>query len=161
VDTHIRGYRATDADAVVALSLRTWGPIHDSLRDVMGDAIFQRLFGPDWRDQQRADVEDALTDESMEVWVAEVDGTVAGFAAAIVKAPGGLGEVYMVAVDPPFQNRGVGTRLMNVATDWLRDAGCSIAVVSTGGDPGHAPARATYERAGFTPVPAVNYFKAL
>ncbi|MGZ4435804.1 MAG: hypothetical protein ACXVW7_19605 [Trebonia sp.] len=31
----------------------------------------------------------------------------------------------------------------------------------TGGDPGHAPARRLYERAGFTPVPLVRYFKAL
>jgi hypothetical protein len=37
----------------------------------------------------------------------------------------------------------------------------TVVLVSTGGDIGHAPARRTYEKAGFTPMPAVHYFKAL
>ena len=31
----------------------------------------------------------------------------------------------------------------------MRSRGMDIAVVETGGDPGHAPARAAYEKAGF------------
>jgi len=34
-------------------------------------------------------------------------------------------------------------------------------IVATGGDPGHAPARATYEKAGFTGCPQVWYAKLL
>jgi hypothetical protein len=34
-------------------------------------------------------------------------------------------------------------------------------MVETGGDPGHAAARATYERAGFAALPVVRYFKEL
>jgi hypothetical protein len=37
----------------------------------------------------------------------------------------------------------------------------TLAVVATGGDPGHAPARATYERAGFTGCPQVWYARRL
>ena len=33
--------------------------------------------------------------------------------------------------------------------------------LGTGGDPGHAPARHTYEKAGFTPLPLVRYYKEL
>ena len=33
--------------------------------------------------------------------------------------------------------------------------------LATGGDPGHAPARRTYERAGFTGCPQVWYAKRL
>ncbi|MET0563631.1 MAG: GNAT family N-acetyltransferase, partial [Gaiellaceae bacterium] len=36
-----------------------------------------------------------------------------------------------------------------------------IAVVETGGDPGHAPARAAYEAAGFTLLPIARYFRLL
>jgi hypothetical protein len=36
-----------------------------------------------------------------------------------------------------------------------------IAVVETGGDPGHAPARAAYEVAGFTLLPIARYFRLL
>jgi hypothetical protein len=34
-------------------------------------------------------------------------------------------------------------------------------MVETGGDPGHAPARRTYEKAGYTLMPIARYFKAL
>jgi ribosomal protein S18 acetylase RimI-like enzyme len=72
-----------------------------------------------------------------------------------------MGEVYMIAVDPEHQGRGIGSALMSAATEWIRDAGVPVAVVETGGDVGHAPARRLYDAAGFTPMPIVRYFKAL
>jgi ribosomal protein S18 acetylase RimI-like enzyme len=161
VDPIIRPYHETDALDVVRLSLRAWTPVFASERDVMGDEIFERLNGDDWRRQQRQDVEKVLADGETEVWVAEVNGRVVGFVAAVLKVDGRMGEVYMLAVDPESQNHGLGTQLTDVATDWIRNAGLSLALVSTGGDAGHAAARRTYEKAGYTPVPSVNYFKAL
>ena len=90
-----------------------------------------------------------------------MNGEVVGFVAAVSNANSHTGEIYMVAVDPDAQNRGLGSRLTEVATDWLRGVGMSIVLVSTGGDLGHAAARRTYEKTGFTPMPIVNYFKAL
>jgi ribosomal protein S18 acetylase RimI-like enzyme len=159
--TTIRPYREADERAVVRLSLRAWTPVHDSIRDAVGDEIFRRLYRDDWRRQQQEDVEKALRDEKHEVWVAEVEGEVAGFATAVVDAKTRTGEIFLIAVDPDFQGRGLGTQLTDVATGWLRDAGMSVAVIFTGGDIGHAPARRTYEKAGFTAMPAVHYFKAL
>ena len=161
VETTIRPYRDADEPAVVRLSLRAWTPVHNSMREVMGDEIFRRLYGEDWRHQQQVDVEKTLRDVNSEVWLAEVDGVVAGFASAVVDADTRMGEIHMVAVDPDFQSHGLGTQLTEVATDWLRDAGMTVVLVSTGGDVGHAPARRTYEKAGFTPFPGVNYFKAV
>lgn len=157
----IRSYRETDTPDVVRLSLRAWAPVHASLRDVMGDEIFDRLYGGDWRRQQQQDVEQVLTDEEAEVWVAELSGDVVGFVAAILKAGSAMGEISMVAVEPDFQNEGLGTQLTDVATNWIREQGVSLALISTGGDVGHAPARRTYEKAGYTAVPSVDYFKPL
>jgi hypothetical protein len=39
--------------------------------------------------------------------------------------------------------------------------GMDIAVVETGGDPGHVPARAAYEAAGFTLLSMARYFRML
>ena len=47
------------------------------------------------------------------------------------------------------------------ADEQLTEAGMTMAMVETGGDPGHAPARATYEQADFTLLPIARYFKAL
>jgi GNAT superfamily N-acetyltransferase len=161
VEATIRVYREADRPAVVRLSLRAWAPVHASIREVLGDEIFEGLYGGDWRHQQQHDVEKVLSDEKSEVRVAEVDGEVVGFVAAGTEADSTMGEISMVAVDPAFQNRGLGTQLTDSATDWLRESGMSVVLVSTGGDVGHAPARRTYEKADFTPMPIVNYFKAL
>lgn len=37
----------------------------------------------------------------------------------------------------------------------------SIAMVETGGDPGHAPAHYVYEKGGFELFPIARYFKKL
>jgi hypothetical protein len=43
----------------------------------------------------------------------------------------------------------------------MRDAECALVQVATGGDEGHAAARALYEAAGFTGLPLVRYYREL
>ncbi|BAB78102.1 MULTISPECIES: GNAT family N-acetyltransferase [Nostocaceae] len=57
--------------------------------------------------------------------------------------------------------QGVGSALINFALNWMKATGISIAMVETGGDPGHAPARCTYEKLGFGLFPVARYFKKL
>ena len=70
-------------------------------------------------------------------------------------------EVYMVAVDPGFQGRGIGTALIEFALDWMKVAGMSIVMAETGSDPGYAAAHHTDEKAGFWLWPVTRYFKKL
>ena len=72
-----------------------------------------------------------------------------------------MGEIYMVAVDPDHQRRGIAMALIEFALDRMKDAGMTVAMVETGGDPGHAPARAAYEKMGFGLFPVARYFKKL
>ena len=72
-----------------------------------------------------------------------------------------MGEIYMIAVDPDFQRHGIATALTNHSLAWLKQAGMTTVMVETGGDPGHAPARRTYESAGFWLFPVARYFKKL
>jgi ribosomal protein S18 acetylase RimI-like enzyme len=72
-----------------------------------------------------------------------------------------MGVVDMIAVDPAYQRRGIATALMDRSADHMRDRGMDIAVVETGGDPGHAPARAMYEASDYTLLPVVRYLKLL
>ncbi|MGQ0778783.1 MAG: GNAT family N-acetyltransferase [Pseudonocardiales bacterium] len=67
----------------------------------------------------------------------------------------------MIAVDPAYQRNGVGSLLTSYALQWFKDNGMALAMVKTGGDPGHASARRTYEQAGFVHLPIVRYFKKL
>jgi GNAT superfamily N-acetyltransferase len=160
VDVQIRPLHQDDTADIVDLSLRAWKPVFESLEAVLGRTIFL-LLHPDWRADQRCAVEEVLAAKTVEVWVATVADCVAGFAAAKLHTERRLGEVFMIAVDPRYQNNGVGAQLMSFALDRLRDQGMQVAMVDTGGDPGHAPARHVYEKTGFTLLPVARYFKAL
>ena len=157
----IRPLEDRDLEAVVDLSLRTWEPVFASLERVLGSPIFRRLHR-DWREDQRRAVREVCAAEKSRVWVAEAGGAVVGFVATeVFDAERGMGETSMLAVDPDHQGGGIGTALTEFALDRLRDAGMRVAMVETGGDPGHAAARRTYEKAGYTLSPVARYFKNL
>ncbi len=156
----IRLFREPDREAVIALALRAWEPVHASLRRVLGEEVYPALV-PDWRRSQHDEVAGSVDADDQRVWVAEDDGAVAGFATARMLPEDDMGEIHLLAVDPEHQGRGVGTALTGAATDWIREQGAAVAMVETGGDDGHAPARAAYERAGYTALPIVRYFRKL
>jgi ribosomal protein S18 acetylase RimI-like enzyme len=157
----IRPFEHRDAEAVVALSLRAWAPAFASLQQVLGFDIFGRQH-PDWREDQRRAVEEVCAAKKGRVWVAEVGASVVGFVAVELHHPErGMGETCMLAVDPDHQGGGIGTALTEFALDRLKDAGMKVAMVETGGDPGHAAARRTYEKAGYVLLPIAKYFKNL
>ena len=156
----IREYRTEDLDTVVRLSLDAWSPVFAGIREQMGDDMFRRQHGDDWREYQRGSVEQTLRGAA-HAWVAEVDGAVTAFAVVVIHDDGRIGELAMLAVAPEHQSQGLGALLTQTALDWIRDAGITVAMVETGGDPGHAPARRVYESAGFTRWPVARYFKAL
>ena len=161
MNLNIRLYRDDDLDAIVQLSLLAWEPVFHSLEHVLGYNIFA-LLQPDWRDGQAKGVASACQDrEKYTTLVAEVDGVVAGFLAYTLKHEEQTGYVDLLAVHPGYQNRGVGVALNNAALEQIRESGMKLAIVETGGDPGHAPARRAYEKAGYTGLPIVRYFKDL
>lgn len=157
----IREFRQTDLETVVEFSLRAWAPVFASLRKVLGEDIFLRLH-PDWQADQAEAVRSSCTDSGRDVFVAVGDGRAVGFAAVALNAfHERMGVIDIIAVDPDYQRRGIGSRLTEFATEHMRSRGMDIAVVETGGDPGHAPARAAYESAGFTLLPIARYFRLL
>ena len=161
MEVRIEPYNAHHLDAVIRLSLRAWTPVFESIQNAM-DADVYRAFYPDhWRVSQLQAVEEVCAAEEANVWVALDTGSTVGFVAVKLHSESSMGEIYMVAVDPDFQGHGIGSALIEFALDWMKDAGMSIAMVETGGDPGHALARHTYEKAGFGLLPIARYFKKL
>ena len=148
-------------EAIVALSLRAWAPVFESLRTPMLPEVHQAFYRDDWRAARRGAVEAVCTDPDNCISVATEGGRITGFVALKCHSEDQMGEIYMIAVDPDFQRRGIARRLTDHAVEWFRGVGMSIAMVETGGDPGHAPARRTYESAGFRLLPVARYFKAL
>jgi ribosomal protein S18 acetylase RimI-like enzyme len=165
----IKPYDPSHLDAVVRLSLRAWEPVFDSLKQVLNPDVYQVFYPEHWQASQQQAVEAICADENTSVWVAIIAdasenqdaGTIVGFTAMKLHPEDNMGEIYMIAVDPDFQGGGIGSALVKFALDRMQEAGMLVAMVDTAGDPGHAPARHTYEKAGFELFPVARYFKAL
>lgn len=155
----IRRVVEVDIDPVVALALRAWAPVFASFEQILGRGIY-RLVYPNWPASQAAAVTTVCRGDH--VFVAETAGQLAGFVAVVIREDHPrTAEVDMIAVEPAHQRRGVATALMQFALDHLSAAGVVLVDLATGGDPAHAPARATYEKVGFTALPLVRYYQAL
>lgn len=165
MDYTIRPFASDDLPALMDLAEAAWEPVFASFRAILGSAIFPLLY-PDWRQGQRDAVAKVCANPNMTVYVAEVGGAPVGFIAYELsqeEASGAVecGEVDLLAVHPDHQNHGIGTALNTYVLEEMQARGVRLAVVGTGGDPGHAPARRSYEKAGYTGIPLVRYYQAL
>ncbi|WP_229075176.1 GNAT family N-acetyltransferase [Actinoplanes sp. DH11] len=157
----IRPLTPADLEAVVDLSLLAWEPVFVSFEKILGSAIFDLLYRPDWRAAQADSVRKYCFADGAEPFVlTTADGAAAGFVVLRQDREESLGVIEMIAVHPEHQRRGHGRALMEFAVRRLREQGLNLINVTTGGDPGHAPARALYEAVGFTGLPLVNYYLA-
>jgi GNAT superfamily N-acetyltransferase len=139
--------------------------VYRSFEQVLGTRIYTLLF-PEGEKAQRAVVEKICGEhEHTHTWVLEADGVITGFIAYTLNSHENgqedTGEVELLAVHPEYQNQGIGTALNLFALEKMKESGIKLAVVATGGDPGHAPARKSYEKAGYTAFPGIRYYQAL
>lgn len=157
----IEPYEDSQLDAIKSLSLRAWSPVFDSIEKAIDIEVYRSFYPDGWRVSQLHAVESVCTSADMKVWVAIDSDSTVGFVAVKLHEQSSMGEIYMIAVDPDYQRQGIGTALAEFALDWMKAAGMSVAMVDTGCDPGHAPARCTYEKVGFRLLPVARYFKKL
>lgn len=128
--TTIRAYRPDDADAVVAVNGRAFA--HHPEQGAMDRADLDRRMASDWFDPAG-------------LFVAERDGRVIGF--HWTKVEDGVGEVYVVGIDPGAQGGGLGTALTARGLRHLHELGLTVVDLYVEGD--NAPALAVYRNLGF------------
>jgi ribosomal protein S18 acetylase RimI-like enzyme len=139
-----------DAPEIARLHVRVWqwayrSQIPDAYLDALDSSLPQReAFRHDWLSR---------SPRSVETWVAEIDGTIAGFAdigpSRDHDASSGTGELYSIHVDRTLTRRGVGRALLTEALDELRAMGFTEAtlwVLDT-----NTRARSFYEALGWHP----------
>lgn len=114
------------------------------------------------RRSQADAVRSSCTNKELDAFVAVADERPVGFLTIALDAfHERMGVIEMIGVDPGYQRRGIGAQLTEFAVKHMKERGMDIAVVETGGDPGHAPARALYDEADFTLLPIARYFRML
>jgi ribosomal protein S18 acetylase RimI-like enzyme len=157
----IRPFELQHLDSVLDLTMRAWAPVFPLMEADIPDYVYRAFYPQGWKVRQRADVEAICRDGSTEMWIALLDDQLAGFVGLRVHTEDRMGEIHILAVDPSFQRRGVGRALLDFSFERMRSRGLEMVMVETGGDRGHAPSRATYERAGFDRYPVARYFRKL
>lgn len=146
---------------LLALSLRAWAPVFEQLEPAVQPYVYRAFYPNGWQVRQAANIRDFLRTKAQSIWVAIEAGCVLGWVGIKLHPEDSMGEVYILAVDPDHQRRGVARVLIDHALSEMRGAGMRIVMVETGDDPGHAPSRAAYERAGFERWPVARYFREI
>jgi GNAT superfamily N-acetyltransferase len=140
---------ATEADLepIVAIARRIWTMgLSKRLEDCFG-----LQGGKPWDEWVAEGMRAAMQTRLATCIVAEAEGQVVGWACWTVDRERNQGQIGYNGVAPEFRGRGIGTALVGMALDKLREAGLPLAIVITGLDEGHAAARRVYEKCGFQP----------
>ncbi|WP_228496691.1 GNAT family N-acetyltransferase [Pseudoclavibacter sp. VKM Ac-2888] len=150
-----------DREDLISLALRAWEPVFPLTEQAVSPFVYRAFYPDGWRARQRADISAVLDEEPENIDVAFSGSQVAGWVCTRLHPEDRMGEVYVLAVDPDLQRRGIGRALLEHSTRRAKSAGMSMVMVETGDDPGHEPARRAYEADGFERWPVARYFKDL
>lgn len=148
-------------DDLLALTVRAWEPVFPEMQKAIPGYVYESFYPKGWETRQLHDVRAMCQDPDVSLHIAMTDAQMSGYLGLRIHEEDSMGEIYIIAVDPAFQRCGIGNALMEFAFAWMQKQGLAMAMVETGGDPGHAPARAAYEKAGFERYPVARYFRKL
>jgi mycothiol synthase len=127
----IRSFEPADVDAIVRVNGRAFASHPE--QGAMDRADFEQRASSDWF-------------EPAGLFVAVRDAEIVGF--HWTKVEHGIGEVYVVGVDPSEQGSGLGTALTVRGLRHLHESGIRTVDLYVEGD--NDPALAVYRRLGFT-----------
>ena len=147
----IRRIAEADVNACATFGVEAFRSVYASFEDLYGPDLFPRI-EPDWEASQASYIRSAITDSDDETRVYDLEGRPAGFV-VIKMDDDGIADIDLLAVNPTQQGQGIAKMLNRFAFDRSQEESMSYVVVATADDPGHAPARRSYERAGFAPMP--------
>ena len=147
----IRRVAAADVEACVEFGVEAFRSVYASFKALYGPDLFGHI-APDWEASQASYINSAVTASDDETWIYDLDGRPVGFVVLKMDVHG-VADIDLLAVDPKAQLRGIATMLNRFAVGRCQEASMAYVVVATADDPGHAPARRSYENAGFAPMP--------
>lgn len=160
-DIEIIAYAPEWQARLMALSRAAWAPALAGMRADYPAFVWQAFYPDGWETRLDADIAAFLARKDATTWLAHRGDALAGFVGVLLHPKDRMGEVHVLAVTPDAQRSGIARSLMARAEAQIAKAGMEMAMVETGGDRGHAPARAFYEATGYVQAPVARYFKPL
>jgi GNAT superfamily N-acetyltransferase len=137
-------------------------PVFSSFRSIVGEEIAALAFADADAEQAKLLDDICAAESGHHVLVVTVDGETVGFVSFTTDVAKRTGEIGLNAVRPDHAGRGIGAWMYQHVLARMKELGMALAVVGTGGDSSHAPARRAYEKVGFGPaIPSVYLYKLL
>lgn len=141
------------------ISEKAWTPIRQAKSNKIGSEILN-LGGCNWQERQWSTIKEHI--EANRAYIALADNAVAGF---ITYRPSGIVDMVQIgynAVDSDFKGLGIGTKMYDYVLNLAKAEGYKFAMVHTDLDEMHAPARRSYQKAGFNcGLPEITYYMHL
>ncbi|HEU4535403.1 MAG TPA: N-acetyltransferase [Polyangiaceae bacterium] len=150
----LRDFEPGDLPALQRVRQAAFAPVFRSFEAIVGPAIAGVALAG--QDDEQARLLATICAGGHHVWVLTANDAVAGFVTFTADPAKRVGEIGLNAVHPDHAGRGLGAWMYGRVLARLRELGCEVATVGTGGDASHAPARRAYAKAGFGPtIPSV------
>ncbi len=151
-----------DLPHLEAVRQAAFAPVFASFRAILGEEIYTLAQARDDETHDQFLVSLVVPDSGWEVYAAEQAGVVVGFVSVKLNLETHVGEIGLNAVHPHSAGQGIGTAMYDFVLARMKEAGMQVAIVATGADPSHAPARRAYAKAGFTvQIPSVWLYRTL
>lgn len=110
-------YSAEYRGPLLALSLRAREPVFPLVKSAVPAFVYESFYPDGWRSRQSNDLGAILDGEPENIDVALIDKSPAGWVCTRLHPEDSMGEVYVLAVDPVYQGRGVGSALVQHAIE--------------------------------------------
>ena len=148
----IREFEPVDLPKLQDIRAIAFAPVFASFRAILGTPVASVAL--ENAENEQAEHLEAICapDAPQQVYVGLNDGDIVGFVSVTLDRKSLVGELGLNAVHPDYCGRGFGTQLYKHALNRMREANMKVAVVGTGSDSSHAPARRAYEKVGFGPT---------
>lgn len=95
------------------------------------ERLFGEINGHDWQWRKARHLDDDVARHRSGIFVAEVDGRVAGCVTTWLDREAGIGHIPNIAIDAPHRVQGMGRRLLEHALQYFREQGLTHAKIET------------------------------
>ena len=114
-------------EQILDLSIRAWDPVFESIEESLDPLVYRAFYPAGWKIAQHAAVNATCLAPDVTTWVAVDEymgspGKAVGFTACKLHDGDSMGEIYMIAIDPDYQGRGIGKELLKIGREFFMSA---------------------------------------
>ena len=160
----LRFARIEDFPKIDEITVICYTAIHESWVAMQSESVSEVLGNPTmtWEERKTKQNRDLFAEHPEWVWVLETGSDIIGFVTFKIDSERSFGLMDNNGVLPQHAGKGWGKFMYRHVLDYFRKQGLKVAMVETGLDDPHIPARKAYEGVGFDrSTPVVYYWQDL